>query len=224
MLLSDLREKIVEIGLRMVADGLAHGTQGNISALDAESGLLAVTPSAVPYAQRRAEDICVMDLQRRLIEGRWQPTSEVNLHLAFYRRRKDVRAVVHSHALHASVFGVTGEAIPQVLIESAMCLTGPVPVAAYASPGGEEVAELTADAAGAFGNAVVMAHHGLVTVGDTLEQAYAASLAAETMARVVILARSMGVKEKTMDPLEAARLREGFLANYAPKVRPGENG
>jgi L-fuculose-phosphate aldolase len=204
MLLGNLREQIVEIGMRMVADGLAHGTQGNISALDTGSGLLAVTPSAVPYAQRRAEDICVLDPQQRVIEGRWQPTSEIKLHLAIFRRRNDVRAVVHSHALNASVFGVTGEAIPQVLIESALCLTGPVPVAGYAPPGGEAVAELTAEALGVYGNAAVMAHHGLVTVGDTLDHAYAASLAAETMAKVVILTRSMGVKERTLDLLEAA--------------------
>ncbi|MDT8898154.1 class II aldolase/adducin family protein [Thermanaerothrix sp. 4228-RoL] len=217
MRLKELRERIVEIGNRMVADGLAHGGQGNISALDVESGLIAITPSAVPYHLRQPEDIVVIDLNRQIIEGKWQPTTEIALHMRFYHTRPDVRAVIHTHAPYASVFGIIHEPIPMVLIESATALSGPIPVAPYARPGSEEVAELTQKAMGEEGVACVMAHHGLVTVGQTLEQAYQATLAAETSARMVILARSMGAKVETLDERECKALRQAYLARYGPK-------
>jgi len=217
MLLKELREQIVELGNQLVRDGLAHGSQGNISALDVESGLIAITPSALPYALRKPEDIAVIDRQRHLIEGKWQPTSEIALHMKFYEQRPDVRAVVHSHAPYASVFAVIHEPIPSVLIEAALCLGGAVPVAPYARPGSEEVAEVTVRAMGAKGVACVMAHHGLVTVGATLKQAYEATLAAETTARIVIMARSMGAREFVLDATESAAMHEAYLKRYYPK-------
>lgn len=207
MLLQTLREQIVQIGLRMVEDGLAHGAQGNISALDVETGLIAITPSAYPYYLRKAEDICVIDLQRNLVEGKWKPTSEIALHTIFYQKRKDVCAVVHSHAPNSTVFGVINEQIPAVLTEAAFYLTGSVPVAPYACPGSDEVAEVTYAAIGESGSAAVMAHHGLLTVGDNLEHAYETTLAAEMTARIVIMARSMGAKEIPLDPVEGAIFR-----------------
>jgi len=217
MLLKDLREQIVIIGNRIAADGLAHTGQGNISAMDPESGLIAITPSAIPYHLRTPEDIVVIDLNRKIVEGKWQPTSEIALHLRFYQTRPDVKAVIHTHAPYASVFGIVHEPIPMVLIESAAALSGPVPVAPYARPGSEEVAEVTQKAMGESGVACVMANHGLVTVGTNLEQAYGATLAAETSARLVILARAMGGQVKTLDEAECKALRESYLSRYGPK-------
>jgi L-ribulose-5-phosphate 4-epimerase len=217
MLLQELREKIVEIGNRMVEDGVAHGSQGNISAYDVESGLIAITPSAVPYRLRKAEDITVIDMDRKIVEGKWRPTSEIALHMIFYKRRKDVKAVVHSHAPHSTVFGVIHESVPSILTEAALCLTGPVPVAPYFRPGTEEVAELTYNAMGENGAAGILAHHGLVTVAGNLEQAYDSTMAAETTARIVIMARSMGAKEINLDPAEAAAMREIYLTKYFAK-------
>ncbi|WP_299028915.1 class II aldolase/adducin family protein [uncultured Thermanaerothrix sp.] len=220
MILRDLREQIVEIGNRMVVNGLAHGGQGNISAIDVDSRLIAITPSAVPYHLRTPEDIVVIDLNRKIIEGKWQPTSEIALHMQFYHTRPDVRAVIHTHAPYASVFGIIYEPIPMVLIESATLLSGPVPVAPYARPGTEEVAEVTQKAMGKTGVACVMANHGLVTVGPNLEQAYSTTLAAETSARLVILARAMGAQVKTLDEAECIALREAYLSRYGPKPLP----
>lgn len=222
MLLEKLRRDIVDLGNRMVADRVAHDGQGNISAIDRSRGLIAITPSAIPYAQRSAEDICVVDLDGKPVAGRWKPTSEMALHLVFYRRRDDVQAVVHTHPPYTSVFAVIGETeMPMVLIESALALGASLPIAPYARPGTEEVARLTCEVTG-DGVGAVMAHHGLVTVGEDLAKAYAATLAAEGTARTLILARSMGALPISLPDDEIKALRETYLRHYKPRaVDPG---
>jgi L-ribulose-5-phosphate 4-epimerase len=213
--LEEQRQLIVEFGLQMLNDKLAHDGQGNISVYDRESGLIAITPSAIPYLDRKAEDICVVDIDGKVVEGHWKPTSEHALHYVFYRNRNDVNAVVHTHALNSTVFGIIGEEfLPVVLNEAAMGMGGPIPVAPYARPGTEELGEITCQAAGA-GVGAIMAHHGLVTVGDTLAHAYMSTQAIETTAKTIILARSMGAEVVTLDPDEARALRDMFLYSYA---------
>lgn len=220
MLLQELREQVLETALQMQADGLAHLSQGNVSARDAQSGLIAIKPSAVPYSRMKAKDICIVDLDGRQLRGYWKPTSEMALHLAFYRRRADVLAVVHSHAPYSSVFGITNTPIPMVLTESAACLGGTVNIAPYRRPGTQDLADITVETAGG-GRAVVMAHHGLVTVGANLAQAYEATLAVETTARVIIMARSMGQNEIHLDPSEVTAVYSIYTSGYRP--RPSEN-
>lgn len=217
MLLKDLREKVLETGLRMVADGIAHGSQGNVSALDRDSDLIAITPSAIPYESMKVEDICIIDRNRRVVEGKWKPTSEIALHTIFYNNREDVGAVVHSHAPHVTVFAITNQSLPSVLTEAASCLGGPVPLAPYRSPGTEELADIVYETI-AGGPAVMMAHHGLVTVDANLNQAYDATMAAETTARIVIMARSVGLKEISLDPMENAVMRSIYLLHYHPTL------
>ncbi len=217
MLLKELREQVLEIGMRMLEDGVAHGAQGNVSAFDPESGLVAITPSALPYNVLKPEDICVVDLDRKIVESKWRPTSEIALHMIFYKNRPGVNAVVHSHAPYCTVFSVTNESVPMILNEAAMNLNGPIPVARYGRPGSEEVAEITFEAMQPDNVAGIMAHHGLVTVGPNLSVAYDSTLAAEMTARIVIMARSMGKEVITMDPQECAILRDVYLTKYLAK-------
>ncbi len=217
MLIEDLRNQVLDIALRMLQDGVVHGSQGNVSALDNQSELIAITPSAIPYTKLKPEDICVIDKEGQIVESKWKPTSEIALHLIFYKRREDVKAVIHSHAPYSTVFGVIHEPIPIVLNEAAMNLSGDVPVARYARPGTEEVAEVTFNTMLPDKVAAVMAHHGLVTVGPDLEAAYNSTIAVETTARIVIMARSTGGKLILIPPEECSKLREIYLANYRAK-------
>ena len=83
----DLKESVWAFARQMMIDGIAHRAQGNISLRQASSGLIAVTPSAIPYDRLQVDDINVVDLEGRVVEGEWRPTSELSLHLAFYRAR-----------------------------------------------------------------------------------------------------------------------------------------
>jgi ribulose-5-phosphate 4-epimerase/fuculose-1-phosphate aldolase len=106
--------------------------------------------------------------------------------------------------------------MPVVLNEAAMCLGGPLPVAPYARPATQELAEVTFNATGEAVGAI-MAHHGLITIGTDLEQAYNSTLAAEATARLIIMARSMGAEVVALDPQEASELRHMFLEHYHPE-------
>ncbi len=222
MLLEELRKNVLETAFQMVVDGLAHGAQGNISALDRETGLIAITPSALPYKGMQVEDICVIDRFGKIVEGKWRSTSETPMHTIFYRERTDVGSVIHTHSPYATVFGIIHKPIPMVLTEAATCLTGPVPVAPYVTPGTKELARLMVDTM-AGGIAVILAQHGLLTVGADLNQAYDTTMAAETSARLVIMARSMGGEVvHELDSEICKKMRAGFLANYRPHPVPLE--
>lgn len=215
MLLQSLREQVFETAQRMVVDNLAYGSQGNISALDRERGLVVITPTAIPYAKMTVEDMVVIDLEGNLVEARWRPTSETPMHLIFYHKRTDVGAVVHTHALYATVFGVLHEPIPVLLTEAATCLGAAVPVAPYRRPGTQELAQTVLETMGS-GVAVILAQHGLLTAGADLNQAYDTAMAAETSARLVIMTRSMGAAVHTLPEEEVAFMRNLYLTKYKP--------
>jgi ribulose-5-phosphate 4-epimerase/fuculose-1-phosphate aldolase len=94
-----------------------------------------------------------------------------------------------------------------ILTEAAMGLGGAVPIAPYRRPGTEDLAEITCQATGK-GSAAIMAHHGLITVGETIDLAYFATIAAENTAEILIMARSMGCKALTLDSSEVSALHE----------------
>lgn len=212
----ELKESVWLAARQMLTDGIAHRAQGNISLRQASSGLIAGTPSAIAYDKLQVDDIVVVDLSGGVVEGKWRPTSELQLHLAFYRAWADVGAVVHSHAPFATLFGVIGEPLPMLLSEAASCLDGPVPVAPYCRPGTQELAESAVRTADK-GSAVILANHGLVTVGPDLSSAYDATLAVEMTARIAWMARAMGARVNALDAAEAAALRAAYLVNYRPE-------
>ena len=218
MKLIEERNKIIDISNKLIKLGLIQDGHGNISMYNQEAGLAAITPSAVPYSDRTIEDICVVDLDGTIVEGNWKTTSETPLHLIYYKKRPDINAVIHTHALKATVFGVIGsEPMPMILNEAAMGIGGAVPIAPYARPGSEELAEVTYNTVGE-GFAAIMAHHGLITVGSTIELAFAATVAVETTADTIIMARSMGIQPNTLNENEVKLLREMYLEHKPRKA------
>ncbi len=163
----------------------------------------------------KVEDVVVVDVHGKVIEGKWKPTSESPMHTIFYREREDVGAVVHTHAPYASVFAIVGEPIPMVVTEAALCLGGPVQVDPYVRPGTDDLAQSILEAMGE-GVAVLMGSHGMITVGINLHEAYASTIAAEVSARFTILARSMGREPIILDPEEVNVLRSLYLQHYRP--------
>jgi len=218
MKLTEERKKIIDTSNKLIELGLIQDGHGNISIYNQEIGLAAITPSAVPYSDRDIEDICVVDLEGTIVEGNWKTTSETPLHLIYYKKRPDITAVIHTHALKSTVFGVIGnEPMPMILNEAAMGIGGAVPIAPYARPGSEELAEVTYNTVGK-GFAAIMAHHGLITLGPTIELAFAATVAVETTADTIIMARSMGIQPNTLNENEVKILREMYLKHKPRKA------
>jgi len=217
MLLESLRKQVLETALQMVSDGLAFGAGGNVSALDRESGLLAITPSALDYHKMAPDDVVVIDKLGKVVEGKWKPTSEMPMHTIFYRERDEVGAVVHTHAPYASIFAVINESVPLVITEAALCIGAPVRVAPYCRPGTEELARIVLDTMGQE-IAVLLGQHGLITVGANLGQAYSSTIATEMSARVTFMARSMRAEPQLLNLEEVAELRQLYLRHYRPSA------
>lgn len=188
------RERIAELGRKMVNSGMVAGTWGNISAFVRQEGLVIVTPSGMDYSNLQAEDMVVVDLKGKLVEGIRKPSSETPLHLAIYRAREDVSGVVHTHSEVASSFAVVRERIEPVVEDAAMLVGGPVEVAEYALPGTEELAHNVVIALGQR-NAALMANHGLVGVGTTVDEAFTVCQVVEKCARIYAWAKLIGTPE-----------------------------
>jgi len=199
----------------MVADGLLYGASGNISALDPDSGMIAITPSAIEYRVMAFEDIVVIDREGNLVEGKWKPTSETPMHTIFYRKRKDVGAVVHTHSLYATVFAATGEPIPMVLSEAAMCIGATVKVAPYTRPGTQALTQQVLDVM-ADDVALLLGQHGALAVGNDLRSAYNTAMAVEISARTLLFARCAQATPIHLNPIEINELRRLYRQGYHP--------
>jgi ribulose-5-phosphate 4-epimerase/fuculose-1-phosphate aldolase len=217
MLLQELRELVVRYTKQMSEDRLVSARQGNLSALDRESGLIAITPSAVDYATVTAEDIVVISKDDDIVEGRWRPTSESPMHTLFYRERDDIGAIMHSHAPLTSVFATTYETMPLALVETAACIGHSIKVAPYATPGSIELGKVCLQIMGG-GTAVVMGGHGLLVVGPDLPLLYSSAISVEDNARVLIHSRAMGATPRAFSDDEARIMHEEWVATYKPVV------
>ncbi|PLX70180.1 MAG: fuculose phosphate aldolase [Denitrovibrio sp.] len=190
MLLKKAREQLVEYGKKLVTTGLTSGTGGNLSIYDRESGYVAVTPSGMDYFDIKPQDIVITDINGEKIEGENKATSELSFHLALYKHRSDINAVVHTHSSFATTVACLGLELPAVHYMVAFS-GNKVPLAPYATFGTDELAENIINSIGSC-NAVLLANHGLVTVSGNLPSAFAAAEEIEFTARIYIQAKSAG--------------------------------
>ncbi len=207
MIMETQRRAVVRFGRRMLAAGLTTGTGGNLSCCDRRRGRVAVTPSGMDYDGLRPADIAVVDLEGRPVEGDRPASSELPFHLALYRQRPDVAAVVHTHSVYATTLACLHWEIPAV--HYLVGFAGPkVPLAGYATYGSTELARLVVDAIGT-GHAVLLANHGLVAVGADLGRAFAVAEEIELVARIYYQARAVGTP-RLLDDEEMRRVMEKF--------------
>ncbi|WP_406446533.1 class II aldolase/adducin family protein [Streptomyces sp. NBC_01613] len=179
-------EALVGAARRTVSDGLVVGTSGNVSVRVGDTVL--VTPSGVPYDRLTPEDVTGVDLDGRQVLGALTPTSELPMHLAVYRTT-DARAVVHTHAVHATAVSTLVPELPAIHYMTG-ALGGPVRVAPYATYGTDELAENILHAL-ADRTACLLQNHGTITYGTTLDQAYDRTAQLEWMCRLWLTASSV---------------------------------
>lgn len=195
------RQKIVDHGRKMVASGLVKSTGGNLSLANKDKSLLAITPTRTSYETMQPEDVIIYDYQGNQVEGLLKPSSEIQFHLDLINLRADIFAIVHTHSPHATTLACLGWELPAIhyLIGHAGYH---VPVAPYATFGTKELSESICRAIG-NGNAVLMANHGLVTVGETLEKAYLRAELVEFVAQLYLQSRAVGnpnlISKENMD-------------------------
>lgn len=189
-------EDVLAAAQEMLAAGLVEGTSGNISARLAD-GTVCLTPSSVAYDTMTLDDLVVVTLDGDVVSGERSPTTEKDLHLSVLRAYSELGAVIHTHAVYATMFALGREPIPAVIEEVVVYLGGDIPCCEYRGTGtrelGDEVAAKLVDR-----GAALLANHGLVTCGTTPAKALHNAALAERTAKIVWGARAMGA---TIHPL-----------------------
>ncbi|MCK6457396.1 MAG: class II aldolase/adducin family protein [Phycisphaerae bacterium] len=185
-----LRREIVEIGRRIHERGFVAATDGNISCRTG-GGHLLITGSGTALGELKPEDIVEVAPDGRIVSGVRAPSSEMALHLAVYRQRPDVQAVVHAHPPVATGFSFAGESLAQCVIPEVVLIFGTIPTTRYATPSSEEgpqvIRELIRDH-----DALILERHGSLTVGKSLRDAYHKLEKVEHAALVTLIARLLG--------------------------------
>jgi L-fuculose-phosphate aldolase len=205
-----LRGDIVEVGRRLYAKGFIAGAEGNVSVREGER--LYVTPGGACKGFLRPEDVVVTDLEGRAVAGA-RATSEILMHAAVYRRRPDVRAVVHAHPPTATGFAVAGLPLDRPVLAEPVVTLGPVPVVPFGTPSTSDLADHVAAAIGSA-HALLLANHGALAVGETLWRAWERMETLEQFARIALVARLLGgqteLTPEAVARLEALRVPAGY--------------
>lgn len=196
-----LRAAVIGVCRRLDARGLVAGAEGNVSARLGTRVL--VTPAGARKGRLRARDLVSVTLNGVVARGEGVPSSELAVHLAVYRARPDVRAVVHAHPVAATAFAVARRPLPSDALAELTGVLGPVPLVRYSQPGSRKLAAAVARAL-RTADAALLANHGVVTVGTDLDKALNLMESLEQAARIVVSVHILG----GVAPLNARQLRD----------------
>ena len=209
-----MKDSVLATAKELLHKGLVEGTSGNVSGR-MEDGTICVTPSSIPYETMTLDDLVVLDLDGKVVEGERGPTSEKALHLACYRAFPEVGGVIHSHARFATMFALVREPVPALIEEVVVHIGGDVPVCEYRTTGTDELGDEVASKLGDR-SAALLASHGMVTIGATPEKALHAAGVVERTAEIVWGAHILGAAHALPE-----QVNKDF-ANVYPYMR--ENG
>jgi L-fuculose-phosphate aldolase len=187
----DTRRQVVAYCRKLADSHLAAGVAGNVSCLDRETGLVAISPSAMDYRAMSPEDVALIDSDGKRVGPGRRPSSEWAMHLACYRQRDEVGAVVHTHSRAATTLAVLGQELPAVHYMIALNGSDRIPLAPYNRFGSEELANAAVLAMGE-GWACLLANHGVLATGQGLESAWDLAEHIEFCAELYLRASSLG--------------------------------
>ena len=190
MLLQKEREAIITFGRKLITANLTIGSGGNLSIYNRDENLVAIKPSGIEYFDMTVEDVVVMTIDGKIVEGTKKPSSEFNFHLGLLKHRPDVNAVIHTHSVYATTIACLNWELPAV--HYLIGFSGnKVPLAPYATFGTKELADNIVRSIGSY-NACLMANHSLVCVGNNIATAFAAAEEIELVARLYYQTRCIG--------------------------------
>jgi len=190
VLLEQERNRIIHFGKKLATSNLTTGTGGNLSIANRKENLAAISPSGIDYFQIRPEKVAVVNMAGEIQDGNSKPSSELGFHLELYNTRTDVQAVVHTHSVYASTIACLHWELPAV--HYLVGFSGnKVPLAAYATYGTKKLARNVVEGIGSY-NAVLLANHGLVTVGANMDAAFATAEEIELVAQIYYQAKNVG--------------------------------
>jgi L-ribulose-5-phosphate 4-epimerase len=211
-MLETLRIEIYKLHMELPRNNLVSWTGGNLSGRDQQSGLVVIKPSGIRYEHLAPENMVVVDLDGKVVEGEYKPSSDTAAHLYVYRHRPEINGVVHTHSPFATAFAAAGKPIPPVLTAISDEFGGLIPVGGYAKVGGDEIGRILIESIG-DSPAILMKNHGVFTVGRTPEEAIKAAVMVEGVARTVFYAMQLGPLDE-IPAEEVARAHRRYLEEY----------
>jgi L-fuculose-phosphate aldolase len=185
-----VKQEICAIGDRIYKKGFAAANDGNISYRVSDNEVVC-TPTMISKGFMKPEDLCVVDMEGKQLSGRRKRTSEIMLHLAIMKERPEVKSVVHCHPPHATAFGIAHEPVPQCVLPEVEIFLGDVPITKYEIPGSKVFADTILPFVHKT-NVIILANHGTVSFGDTVENAYWWTEVLDAYCRMLMLARGLG--------------------------------
>jgi L-ribulose-5-phosphate 4-epimerase len=212
MLLKEIREELVELNQALPANRLVVWTGGNVSIRDPKSGLVAIKPSGIMFPDLTPENMVVVDLDGKQVEGDLAPSSDTASHLYIYRHREDINGVVHTHSDYATAFAALGMPIPAVLTAIGDEFGGPIPCGDFALIGSEAIGKAVLDAIGNT-TAVLLKNHGVFTIGKSGRAALKSAVMVEDVAKTVWLAKQLG-EPCEISQEDLAKLNQRYMNVY----------
>ena len=230
MLLKELKEAVLRANLDLPKYDLVTFTWGNVSGIDREKGLFVIKPSGVPYDQLRIEQMVVMDLEGRQVEGNLKPSSDTPTHLILYRHFNEIGGIVHTHSTWATSWAQSGKGIPPLGTTHGDYFYGEVPCTRkmndaeingeYERETGQVIVETFKGKNPMYVPAVLVEGHGPFTWGKDAEEAVYHAVVLEEVAKMafntVMLERSQPV------PMSQTLLDRHFLRKHGVDAYYGQ--
>ncbi len=218
-----IRAEMAEIGRRLYERNHICGTEGNLSAR-LPDGKILITPSGVNKGYLKPGDMIICSADGEKLDDTGEPSSEMKLHTAIYKWRKDVTAICHAHPIYATAYSVAGISLNRPVLPEIVGTLGAIPLAGYASPGSTDLPGTLADLIDRY-DAYLLKSHGVLTVGKSLEDAFNKLELVERFARILFIADRMG-GAKPLSTKETKRLlREAGRMNIVGELEfPPDDG
>ena len=214
MLLPDLREEVCRLHAELPKNNLVAWTSGNLSARDPETNLVVIKPSGITFPNLRPENMVVVDIDGKIVEGDFKASSDTASHCYIYRNRPDVFGVVHTHSRYATAFAVVGREIPCLTTAMGDEFGGPIPCGGFALIGGEEIGALVVETLkDSKSPSCLLQNHGVFAIGKNAESAIKAAVMTEDNAAIVWLASQLGTP-LTISEEDIAKLHHRYTHVY----------
>lgn len=194
-MLEKLRAEVCALHAELPKNHLVAWTSGNVSGRDPETGLIVIKPSGIKFEDLTPENMVVVDVDGKIVEGNHKASSDTASHCYIYRQRPEINGIVHTHSRYATAFAAVGRPIPCVLTAMADEFGADIPCAGFALIGGEEIGR---EVVGALDRcpgpnvAVLLQNHGVFALGPNAESAVKAAIMTEDNAAIVWTALQIG--------------------------------
>ena len=230
-MLEELKREAYEANIALPRQGLINLTFGNASAIDRARGIFAIKPSGVEYSALRPEDMVLVDLEGRQVEGPLRPSSDTPTHRRLFLAFESIGGVVHTHSSHATAFAQAGRSIPIFGTTHADYFFGDVPVTrkmtaeeiaqAYEWETGNVIVERFAGLDPLDFPAVLVNRHAPFTWGPTVARAVEVAVAVECVAQMALMSLQL---DPALSPIEPELLQKHFKRKHGPGAYYGQAG